>query len=268
MTARDDHLTPQQVLRLLALMQETDAVVVGGQSVNLWAHHYLPRVPELAAYAPFTSKDIDFYGTRRTAEHLAKVLDGQLYVPDLGDVTPNAAMVVARLDDRRIQIDFMAAVLGVEDRAITNNYVVLEGREPTSGQQIRVVLMHPLDCLRSRLANINVLGRHDAHSVNQAKAAVLIARAFIHDLLDQGECRLAQTMLHDLYFVSRDSSVGKPSNVRHGIDPSAILAGFRDDERLDPRWRERNLATAIQRLGEKYAAAAKRLLGRPPSEPR
>lgn len=250
-----EHLSSEQVLRLLALVQETDAVVVGGQSVNLWALHYLPRVPQLAAHMPFTSKDVDFYGTRKTAEHVARALDGTLYLPGMDDATPNAAVVVASLDGREVQIDFMASVLGVEDRAIANNYVVIAGREPTSGASVRVVVLHPLDCLRSRLANINVLGRHDDRSVHQAKASLLVLGAFLDDLLARGERRHVQTVLNDLFFVARDASVSKPSHQRHGIEPGEVMKRFRGDARLDARWREMNLATAIRRLDARYAAA-------------
>jgi hypothetical protein len=34
--------------------------------------------------------------------------------------------------------------------------------------------MHPLDCVRSRLSNINVLARTDDHSERQAVASLMI----------------------------------------------------------------------------------------------
>jgi hypothetical protein len=46
-------------------------LIVGGQAVNTWAYFYLPAIPDLEEYAPFTSKDADIYGTRALARDLA-----------------------------------------------------------------------------------------------------------------------------------------------------------------------------------------------------
>lgn len=43
-----------------------ELVLVGGQAVNFWASFYQRRVPALEQEAPFTSKDIDFCGDRRS----------------------------------------------------------------------------------------------------------------------------------------------------------------------------------------------------------
>jgi hypothetical protein len=42
-------------------------VVVGGQAVNFWADRYSPDKPELLAYRPFTSRDLDLLGSMANA---------------------------------------------------------------------------------------------------------------------------------------------------------------------------------------------------------
>lgn len=39
------------------------AFLVGGQALNLWAERYSAAAPELDYYGPYTSKDVDFFGT-------------------------------------------------------------------------------------------------------------------------------------------------------------------------------------------------------------
>jgi len=43
-------------------------LVVGGHAVNIWALSYLDRIGnDLAAFQPFTSKDLDLFGTHGPA---------------------------------------------------------------------------------------------------------------------------------------------------------------------------------------------------------
>jgi hypothetical protein len=81
-----NHLTHEQVARILELVQETDAIVVGGQSLNIWAVHYLGHNPNLSSFAPFTSKDLDFYRNPAAAERLAEALGGTIYLPRPDDM--------------------------------------------------------------------------------------------------------------------------------------------------------------------------------------
>ena len=59
-----EKLTPENLRDAFAKLQTAgfDAVVVGGQAVNLWAYRYCDRTPDLATYLPFASEDLDFYG--------------------------------------------------------------------------------------------------------------------------------------------------------------------------------------------------------------
>ena len=74
-------LDPGIVYDLAGILQLSDkAFIVGGQALNLWAERY-SEVPELAAYGPYTSKDIDYFGRREAARKLADALGGTLRIP-------------------------------------------------------------------------------------------------------------------------------------------------------------------------------------------
>jgi hypothetical protein len=251
-----DHLDADEVLQIIDFMADCDPIIVGGQSVNIWAEYYAPRDPALGLMGPFTSKDVDFYQNRQAAEQLAEHLDdGQILLPGVDDAgTPNAAVVVGNLCNRRIYVDFMAAVLGVDDNSITRNFVSIEGVLP-SGRSLTLCLMHPLDCVRSRLANINRLKRYDHQSLRQAMASLSVLGHFIDDLLALGDTRAAQKSLHALPYVVRDMHLGRATYTRFGgnLDFFALLDRYADDERLDPRWRERTFKRAIERERDRIA---------------
>jgi hypothetical protein len=66
----------RQVEPLLRRLGDAKLVLVGGQAVNFWAEVYAPRVSEIAANAPYTSKDIDFCGDRSAVTDCANRIGG------------------------------------------------------------------------------------------------------------------------------------------------------------------------------------------------
>lgn len=253
------HMTEEEVLHLIDIVEEFDPVVVGGQAVNIWVQYFRSSNPNFLGDRAFTSKDIDFYRNQMAAERLADELGGQVLVPQPGDATPNAAVVVGKLGGRTVTVDFMATVLGVEERRITNNQVMIEARSPRTNRPIRILLLHPLDCLRSRLANINTLKRHDAHSVDQAIAAQEVLLQFLNDILDDPRrFRHVQTILLELAYTIRDGHSGRPSHLLHGLAPQNVLDAFQNDTRLDPRWRELILAPCRERVARWISVAEAR----------
>ena len=81
---------------ILAKLADLDRsfVLVGGQAVNFWAYVYEGRVPALARAGPFTSRDVDFCGDRRTVRQCAQRLGGRARLSTLDDATPNSGTVV------------------------------------------------------------------------------------------------------------------------------------------------------------------------------
>lgn len=250
-----DHLRPDEVLQIIDFMAGCDPIVVGGQSVNIWAELYAARNLSLGELGPFTSKDVDFFRNKAAAEALADRLeDGTIFLPTLADMaTPSAAVVVGNLNGRRLQVDFMSTVLGVDDDAILKNFVAIEGS--IGDKVVSLFLMHPLDCVRSRLANVNTLRRHDDHSLRQAAASLSVLDAFIQDLLDAGNAKASQRVLRDLQFVVRDLHLGKASHLAFGdrLDPLALMGRYLEEQRLDERWRSLALRRAVERLRRRSA---------------
>jgi hypothetical protein len=243
------HLTAQEVETILHYIEQVDAILVGGQSLAIWARLFLSHAPQIARVYSISSEDVDVYANAAAAKAFAANLQSaRVFIPDPFDNSPNAAVVEGKLGEREIRIDFMRNILGVDPKSIKKNFVTLSRPAKDGGKPVNILILHPLDCLKSRLSNINDLHREDAHSISSARAAVMVLEAFIDQHLQRGEFRPAQAILMSVYYVVRDRSLGRPSHVRFGIDPGDILRRFRLDVRLSRVWRSHQLASAIERL--------------------
>jgi hypothetical protein len=251
-----NHLTAEELETVLEYLQEIDAILVGGQSLAVWSRLYLDRAPQIARVYSMSSEDVDLFASKEAAEKFAqKLSNAKVYVPPLFDPSPNAAVVVGELGTKRIQVDFLRGVLGVDHKTLKKNFVTLTGPAKGGGHPVNILILHPLDCLKSRLSNINDLKREDIHSISSAQASVIILDVFIDDLLTRGEVKKAQAILIALYYVIRDRHLGKTSHLKHSIDPLSILLKYRLDIRLDSRWRSHQLANALSKLREKMGIA-------------
>lgn len=235
-------------------MADCDPIIVGGQSVNLWAQHYVSKDPSLVAQGPLTSKDLDIFINPEAAKRLAHhLVGGQVLLPGIDDSSANAALVVGTFGTRRITVDFMAKIIGVDDASVKNKYVVLEGMIQGRVTPVKLLLMNPLDCVLSRFANINVLHRHEDQSLRQAEISLKVLRLYIDNLISMGEFRLAQSCLRNFEFAIKDQHIGKDSHILfgHRLDVFATAETFIKDDRLDLRWRERILAKILSRLRQR-----------------
>jgi hypothetical protein len=196
-----------------------------------------------------TSVDVDFLGNSAQARYLAKGLpNSKVHLPrPFDDVTPNAAMVAGEMGGQPVTIDFMSQIIWVKEDQLKHRFLTLSAIG-NNGNEITILCMHPLDCLKNRLGNINRLHRTDEMAITTALAAVHVTDGFIDELLEMGEIKDAQSALRELEFIIRDKCANKPSYSAHGIDPSVIMSKYLDDSRLDPRYRERTLSGMMGRV--------------------
>lgn len=233
-------------------------VLVGGQAVNVWSEHYLAqgRAPDLVQCAPFTSKDVDFCGPSRAAITLAsRVHKGRARVATIDDHTPNVAAVTF-VDDgghERV-IDVLSAPFGMNGREVLRRSLplqVLDEDGAPSGLHFRV--MHPLDCLESRVHN--VIGLPNAYDTprgrNQLRAAVVCAREALKDTLDAPEVpgfepvRATLGLNERIFALCLRDRNGRVVQQRTGVDP---FDAVNDDERLGELFLKRRLPQMRERL--------------------
>ena len=257
----DPDLTEEEVFRILEIIKDLDPIIVGGQAINIWVQYLREIYPSFLEEDNFTSRDIDFYRNQKAAAKLAEELQGEILIPKPNDQTPNAAVVFGKLGQRNIQIDFMDSLLGVSDKDIKSNHVLISALSPFNQKYIGILILHPLDCLRSRLSNINILRRHDDHSIGQAKASEEVLMYFLKEIIrDPKNHKHVQDVLIQVSYVVKEIHAGKATHLKFGIKPENILFAFKDDERLDVRWREKTLLPCIERCRRWVWLAEKRHL--------
>ncbi len=228
---------------------DRDLVLVGGQAVNFWAFVYEGRVPALAREGPFTSRDVDFCGDRRTVRLCAERLGGRARVSTLDDATPNSG-TVAFVDSKGVQrsLDILSAPFGlaaseVRDTAIAVD--ILDDAGKTTGVHFHV--MHPVLSLESRVHN--VAGLADAYDTErgrtQLRASIVCAHEFMTDVLDGGfefdDPQRAVLKLNERIF--RFCMNDRDARQLHGrhpeIDPARAIL---DDRRLPKAFHEKRFA--------------------------
>lgn len=253
-------LTYQDTVRILARMQGLahPIVLVGGQAVNFWANYYANRVPELRAEAPYTSKDIDFQGSHAAVEECAQRLGGTAHLATLDDPgTPNTGVVRFVDDDDHLRsIDFLLMPAGLEEREVVETSfpatVVGDAASPT----FRV--LHPILTLRSRVHNVAYLqGYQTPLALIQLRAAILCAREYVSETLDDDAPKIALRAIERIYKTARYRG-GAKTFARHGSDPFDAIP---TDPRLPAKFlteRYPRMRADVNRAYEREAAAVQR----------
>lgn len=249
-----------QASRVLAQLAnlEHPVVLVGGQALNFWVSYYEDRIADLAANAPYTSKDIDFLGSAEAVKECARRLGGKAKLPTLDDLnTPNTGIVVFHDDTGHLrQIDFLACLAGVEN----NYYETIEATISRGGDgESNVILpvLDPISCLKGRAHNVAYLpGYQTDHARNQLQAAIRIAKEFCRDLLNSGPD--AALECNEYLFDIAAYGAGPIVYVRYGID---ILSAVVDDPGMPGNFyteRIPRVRAKVNRRREKLRAALAR----------
>lgn len=247
-------LTYEQASRILAKLADLEhpVVLVGGQALNFWASYYEDRVAELAAGAPYASKDIDFVGPHEAVKECARRLGGKAKLATLDDHTPNTGIVVFVDDDGYLrQIDFLEGIAGVREAYYDSIEATIVDEHDTPVATLRV--MDPISCLKGRAYNVAYLPNYDSdHALNQLRAAILCAKEFGRDLLKQDPFDTLKSNEH-VFDIARYGA-GPVVYARHNID---ILGAIVDDAGMPEKFyteRWPRIRKIIERAREKVRA--------------
>lgn len=172
-------MTPLTVDDTLAILRRlgpvaSEIVLVGGQALHFWAEVYRAGAPELHDKV-FTSKDVDFFGGVEHARKAAEALGGECRQPPPDDSTVNSALV-SFTDEHGTprELDFLRALAGVSPSEIESTAL---NAVPEEGLTFKV--LHPLLCLKSRVANVMQLGRRSEHARRQLEASLVCMREYL-----------------------------------------------------------------------------------------
>lgn len=236
MKRKTEAITPPEVIEQVLRHAGDDVVLVGGQALGFWVEQYGLGVP--AGYAAI-SNDMDFLARSRadtaSVQRFARIIKGHTLIPSERPLTALVGQAVLDVsDDEFINIDVIFKVIGLTAAAVRKRAVRVADGDST------FLVMHPLDVLHSRLANLHQLPeKKEAKSLMQLAMAIDVAREFLRAeaerLAEAGKATaLGRSPIQGYVSAIEKLAVedaGRKLAARHGlhvadaIDPSLIPAG-------------------------------------------
>lgn len=193
--------SPEELKGILSkIPANSEAVLVGGHAINLWATHYRERIPELEKYLPFSSEDLDFIGGKVEAVEFQQNLGGELTFPESFSPSPNTAVLITKVEKNNLRIDFLATAYGLNTEQIEAS-AVLFSSEKLAGVGIKV--LNPILCLTGKLksyAGLPQIGRQDKKHL---EIAIPIARQYISEVCENNIPRDGLRLIETIAKLSR-----------------------------------------------------------------
>ena len=191
--------TPEDIKDILLKLQEAnlDAVIVGGQAVNLWAYQYSERCHDLQSLQPYSSEDIDFFGSRVEAMICHEVLGGQVRINRDFDPSPNAGVILIEHHDQKLRIDILASVYGLNDSEIVSTARTFIGLERLAGISVKV--LHPVLCLEGKLRCLRGLPQQGRQDLKHVQISTLVVREILKDICQDSDPRIGLKMLERVF---------------------------------------------------------------------
>lgn len=200
-------------------------MLVGGQALAVWVDYFGIAASWGSADDAVITRDTDFLGDRALVERVAKALPGRTVFPPRRALTALVAQIqIPRPDETFLNVDVIHKVIGVDADGIRRRAVQIEIE--LAGETIRFAVMHPLDVLSSRVANLaKVPGKQTPEGVRQVQLALQVVRRFIALVVDEGDAVKGQTRaLKAIEAVARLGASGPGRKVRNSFDIDFVEA--------------------------------------------
>lgn len=200
-------------------------VLVGGQALAVWVDYFGIAAPWGSADDAIITRDADFLGDRELVERVAKALPARTLFPPRRALTALVAQIqIPRPDDTFLNVDVIHKVIGVDAGAIRRRAVEIDIE--LAGETIRFAVMHPLDVLSSRVANLaKVPGKQTTEGGRQVQLAIQVVRRFIALVADEGDADKGQARaLKAIEAVARLGASGPGRKVRSAFDIDFVEA--------------------------------------------
>ncbi len=234
-TARTVAETPLPLVKRLLGAASENEVLVGGPALAVWIVKYGLQLP---ADIPVVTRDTDFLAQSAAAttsvEKFARAINGKATFPRRLDMTALVGQVeLAVSDTTYINVDVIFQLIGLDPAQVLARAVRVELTGATT-----FLVMHPLDLLKSRLANLHERRKkQNDKGVAQLRLGIDVARAYLREqaarysAAETGAGRSPiQTLVSEIERLAVDDAGRKVAkrwgvHVADAIDPSLIPAG-------------------------------------------
>lgn len=190
-------------------------VIVGGQSLTLWARQYLIDEMTGEDVGFVTSDDLDFIGKPNSIEYCSRMMGVPFRKAKMEDNTINiAAAYIDWVDGKEVIVDIleMDSVGGAPKKEIFKYLSVLD----VEGVQVAVI--DPITCLKSRLFNLFAYWQDLPHRESvRVKIAIRASNHYLHDVLVHDGYRFIAEHIRRIKALAL-SPLGKRVYVEYGID--------------------------------------------------
>jgi hypothetical protein len=159
-----------------------DAVLVGGQAVNVWACRYEQDSDAWHALRPYTSRDLDYHGGLADARFAMRALHARGRLNTGSDPSPNAGVLQVSLPDgRELLVDILTGVYGLSAAEIERTAITWSGSGALSGLTLRVI--HPLLLMEAKTAALRGLPQGGRQDAKHLQMLTLIVRQWLREQL-------------------------------------------------------------------------------------
>lgn len=194
-------VSPEQLAAILSNVTP-GAVLVGGQALAFWVAHYDISPP--ASLAGAISDDADFLGTRADVEAIARGVGGRSVYPPVRAITALIGQVeIPVAAGEYVNVDVLHRLIGLDGDRVRDHASEVD----LNGVAFQV--MHPMDVLQSRVANLAILDdKQNEQGVEQTRLALQVARAFISEVAaipEQGQ-RHAMKLIEQVVTLAKSGS--------------------------------------------------------------
>ncbi len=205
-------------------------VIVGGQSLTLWARQYLIDEMTGEDVAFITSDDLDLMGNPASIDYCAKQLGIEFKKASIDDHTPNLAVAYIDWgpDDKDVVVDILGAegVAGVSNREIFKYLAVVDV------EGVEVAVIDPVTCIKSRVANLFAYWQSDhKREAVRVRTAIRATYYFLLDILRHEGYRAVAPYIRRVrkYAMCR---LGRRLYIEYGID---VLKAIPSDPAVFPK---------------------------------
>jgi hypothetical protein len=256
---------PAELVQRVLECAPPEVMLIGGQALAFWMGVYNIQAP--SSRGPAISRDVDFFTSNAAnADPLmqfARAIRGRAEVHDIRSLSALIGSAFAPAEGGRVyNVDLLHSVVGIRRDQLEANAVVMQ--LPNSDKALRV--MHPLDVLQSRSANLHELAdKQDEVGQLQLRLAIEVARAYLEgeiDAIANDNAKERERAIFDLISTVSDYSTGaaaKKNAERYGIFLADAIPAWRIES--DVFW-ERQWPHLRERMSPDYAAQCEDWSGR------
>ena len=229
-----------------------DLTLVGGQALIYWTLFHIESYPELFPDDVISSTyDIDFIvSMKKACEQCHEHWGGELLIPDAEDMTPELGMLIFNKGtDDRLEVDLLQDLFKMSRPDIHKHRLLIKPDDPDFEM---VFVLSEWAVLLNRVNNTVGLSKYQRpEALIQVRNAFSVYHAHILSLLDEGDVGGAQSGCHKLIQLAKNSRLGMPLFLKHGLDVLDAIPVA--DDRFEAVFKEKALAPGILQVREKQA---------------